>query len=362
MNIETILTLGGMLLLLIVVHEFGHFIVAKRSGARVEEFGIGFPPRIFGLRFGETLYSVNLLPLGGFVKIFGEEGEHARDPRSFASRPLGTRALVIVAGVVMNILLAFVLYAAGHTLGLPTIIESDTIASRAENVQIQITSVAGDSPAADSGMRLGDAITNIYVGDEVFAIMAIDDVQQIILDNTGSEIRVEVLRGTEPISFILTPRENPPAGEGAIGVAMVRVGTISYPWYEAIWRGAETTYRTLGAIFSAFGGIIVDLVKTGTLTADVSGPVGIAVFASQISELGFIYILQLAALLSLNLAIINIIPFPALDGGRLLFLAIEFIKGSPVNKRVEQFAHTAGFALLILLMIAITIRDVGRFL
>ena len=362
MNIETILTLGGMLLILIVVHEFGHFIVAKRSGARVEEFGIGFPPRIFGLRWGETVYSVNLLPLGGFVKIFGEEGAHAKDPRSFASRPLGMRALVIVAGVVMNILLAFALYAAGHTLGLPTIIESDTIASRAENVQIQITSVAGDSPAADSGMRLGDAITNIYVGDEVFAITAIDDVQQVILDNAGSEIRVEVLRGTDPISFILTPRENPPAGEGAIGVAMVRVGTISYPWYEAIWRGAETTYRTLGAIFSAFGGIIVDLVKTGTLTADVAGPVGIAVFASQVSNLGFIYVLQLAALLSLNLAIINIIPFPALDGGRLLFLAIEFIKGSPVNKRVEQFAHTAGFALLILLMIAITIRDVGRFL
>jgi len=362
MNIETILTLGGMLLLLILVHEFGHFIVAKRSGAKVEEFGIGFPPRIFGLRWGETLYSVNLLPLGGFVKIFGEEGEHAKDPRSFASRPIGTRALVIVAGVVMNILLAFLLYTVGHSLGLPTLIESDTIAARAENVQVQITSVATDSPAAISGMRLGDAIENIHVGETVFTITKIEDVQQVVKEHAGQELRVEVTRGAEPLFFTLTPRENPPAGEGAIGVAMVRVGTISYPWYEAIWRGAETTYRTLGAIFSAFGGIIADLVRTGSLTADVAGPVGIAVFASQVSQLGFVYILQLAALLSLNLAIINIIPFPALDGGRLLFLVIEFIKGSPVNKRVEQFAHTAGFALLILLMIAITIRDVGRFL
>ena len=362
MNIETILVLVGMLLVLIVAHEFGHFIVAKRSGAKVEEFGIGFPPRLFGIRKGETLYSINLLPFGGFVKIFGEGGEYASNPRSFASRSIGTRALIIVAGVVMNILLAFVLYTVGHSMGLPTLIESDTIASRAENVQIQIIHVASDSPAAISGMQLGDSIQTVYVGEQIFAITTIENVQNVVSENVGEEVRISILRGDESLSFTITPREHPPLGEGALGIAMVRVGTISYPWYEALWRGAETTYRTFGAIFSAFGGIISDLVKTGKLTADVSGPVGIAVFAAQVSNLGFIYVLQLAALLSLNLALINIIPFPALDGGRLLFLAIEFIKGSPVNKRVEQIAHTVGFALLILLMVVITVKDVGKFL
>ncbi len=362
MSIESILLLGGMLILLIFVHEFGHFIVAKLAGAKVEEFGFGFPPRIFGIRYGETLYSVNLLPLGGFVKIFGEDGESASKPGSFASKSIPVRALALSAGVIMNVLLAIILYTVGHGIGLPTIIESDESALRAENVQVQVMQVAQGSPADSAGLRLGDYIVSLGANSETTEIVAIKDVQGIVEAQKGKEMIVNIVRGEEDISFSVIPRENPPEGEGALGISMLRVGTISYPWYEALWRGTQTAFETLKAITVSMGGIIVDLVRTGSLSPDISGPVGIAIFASQVSSLGFIYILQLAALLSLNLALINIIPFPALDGGRLLFLAIEFVKGSPVNRNVERIVHTAGFALLILLMIAITVRDIGRFL
>lgn len=358
--ILTVIILLVAFSLLVFVHELGHFVVAKLSHAKVEEFGFGFPPRVYGIKKGETIYSINALPFGGFVRILGEGGEEAQDPTSFASKPIWVRALVIAAGVIMNVFLAFILYTGGHMVGLPTIIENDIQASQARDVHVQIIEVQDKSPAAAAGLQLGDSIVSIKNRETVASITSVDDVKNIIDTSKGQAIEMEVLRGDKNISISVTPRENPPAGEGAVGIGMMRTGIVSYPWYAAVWQGAQTTFNNLGALAQGFWQLIAGLFTTGKLSADVAGPVGVAHLVYQVSSLGFIYVLQFVAFLSLNLAIINVIPFPALDGGRLLFIAIEAIKGSPVNKKFENAAHAIGFALLILLTIVITIRDVVK--
>ncbi|MBI2463132.1 MAG: RIP metalloprotease RseP [Candidatus Spechtbacteria bacterium] len=365
--ILTIVILVVAFSLLVFVHELGHFVVAKLAGAKVEEFGFGFPPRVYGVKRGETIYSINALPFGGFVRIMGESGEEAQNPESFASKPIWARALVIAAGVTMNVFLAFVLYTGGHIVGLPTIIESDSQAAQARDVHVQIIEVVPNSPASQAGIQMGDVIDRIAIPPTWIEpwlagikIDSVDDVKNIIDQNKGHEIHVEILRGSQHLSISVTPRENPPAGEGALGIGMIRSGIISYPWYAAVWQGAQTTFYNLGALAQGFWQLISGIFTTGKLSADIAGPVGVAHLVYQVSNLGFIYVLQFVAFLSLNLAIINVIPFPALDGGRLLFIVIEAIKGSPVNKKFENAAHIVGFALLILLTIVITIRDVAK--
>lgn len=348
--------------LIIFFHELGHFIAAKWARTRVDEFGIGFPPRLFGKQFGETLYSVNLLPLGGFVKIFGEDDGNPNDPCNFASKHIGIRALIIAAGVFMNIFFAFLLYTGGHMVGLPTTIESDELAARARDVRVQIIEVAQDSPASIAGLRAGDAIVGMRAGEEIIAIVHTQDVREFVSRHTGEEVTLEIARGSERQDIAATPRSDPPAGQGAIGIAMVRTGIISYPIWEAPLRGAETTVGTLGALAEGFKRMFSGLFASGRIAGDVSGPVGIARMAGEIGDLGLVYLIPFAAFLSLNIAILNVVPFPALDGGRLLFLLIEFVKRSPVDRRLEHVIHMIGFAILLLLMLAITFRDVERLL
>ena len=360
MTPNTIFLLLGLFLLLVFVHELGHFIVAKLSGAKVEEFGFGFPPRIFGIRRGETLYSVNLLPIGGFVRIFGEEGEHKGNPRSFASRPIYLRALTIGAGVVMNVILAFLLFSAAHGIGVSTFLGDEDI-SQAKNTQVQIIEIVPNSPAELAGLETGDAILAVTRGEETILAKSAAEVQNAVEKFKGTEVSFKILRAGEEWNVLISPRVDPPAGEGAVGIAMTVTGVIAVPWYKAPIEGARTTYEALRALLSAFGGLATSLFQDGHLPEDVAGPVGIASFLGEMRDIGLVFIMQFAALLSLNLALINIIPFPALDGGRLLFIFIEWVKGSPVNRRFEKAAHATGFAILIFLMIAITVRDVGKF-
>jgi len=241
MAITTIIVFVLILALLVLVHEAGHLIVAKKNGLKVDEFGIGFPPRIAKIKRGGTIYSLNLIPLGGFVK---------EDEKSFRKKDLKTRAQVIVAGVGMNIALAIVL-----------------------------------------------------------------------------------------LSFLCF---------------------FMYPWYKAIYMGLAQTGQLIILIFKGFAWIIGELISTGRLSQEVLGPVGIANLTGQIIKQGWLNIVFFTAILSLNLAVINILPFPALDGGRLLFLLIEKIKGGKVSQKIENIVHTIGFAFLILLMIVITWRDIAR--
>lgn len=345
--------------LLIFTHELGHFITAKRSGVKVEEFGFGFPPRIFSVKRGETVYSLNLLPLGGFVKIYGEDGEAKDDPRSFVSKTILTKAKIIAAGVAMNFLLAIVLLSAGHIVGLPTVLD-ETNTDNVRDVKIQIAEVRKDSPAFQVGLKTGDAIIGLKIQEQVIDNFEIDDLQNFIKDNAGREITMSVVRGKNRLDKNIVPRVDPPVGEGALGIAMVKTGVISYPWYLAIWKGIESTFILSRAMLFGFFAILKSLIFKGALIAEVSGPVGIAVLTGEVAQMGFNYILQFTAILSINLAIINILPFPALDGGRLLFLAIEKIKGSPVNPKIEQVIHMVGFSLLILLMLVVTFKDIVK--
>ena len=364
--LTTIIVFILILGLLIFVHEFGHFIVAKRAGIKVEEFGFGFPPRIFGIKKGETLYSLNLLPIGGFVKIHGEEGrptdkQSSKDSdkgRAFYNKPIRTRAVILIAGVTMNLLLAAFLLSIGYWLGLPAVVDDQT--ANLEGAKVQITQVAFESPASQAGIKMGDTIKELRFKNYELGIMDVSQVQEFINIHKGEEITVVIQRGDEVLEKTLVPRINHPENEGPLGIALAKTAIVSYPWYRALIMGITSTVNLTWFIIVALGGLLWQLIMTGRLAIEIAGPVGIFNLTGQAAQLGFIYILQLTALISINLAIINILPFPALDGGRLLFLTIEKIKGSPVSQKIERFAHTAGFVILILLMIAVTWRDIVR--
>lgn len=344
---------------LVLVHEFGHFIMAKRAGMKVEEFGFGFPPRLFSWRRGETLYSFNWIPFGGFVKILGEDGD-TRAPRSFASASFLNRLLVLIAGVIMNFFLAAVLLMIVNSFGLRIGLIDDEIGS-AQNIKVQIVGVTAGSPAETAGLRPLDSIEGYKKDGVVVPVNTTKDVQDAVASHLGRPLILEIESGSGVVEKILTPRVNPPEGEGAIGVSLALTGTIVYPWYEAIWRGiSDATFLTIATV-KGYYGLLKTLFIHGRLVADVSGPIGIASLTGQAARVGLNYLLQFVAMISINLAVLNIIPFPALDGGRVILLLIEKAKGSPVHKSVENWINVAGFYLLIALMLYITYKDVARF-
>lgn len=350
-----------VLSVLIFVHEFGHFVVAKRAGMRVEEFGFGFPPRLFGIKRGETVYSVNLIPFGGFVKIFGEDGKNESDPRSFASAKAGVRAGVAAAGVAMNFLLAVFLLFVSNAVGLRVGLIDEAQTRQASDVKVQIIQVAPASPAEKAGLMVLDEIVGFKIGEEELPIKSVSEVQDVVNQNLGREVTIILQSGREQREKILTPRLNPPAGEGALGISLATTGIIKYPWYQAIGRGLSDSVFVLEHTAVGYAAILKNLFTTGKAGAELSGPVGIAVITGQAARLGLTYLMQFVALISINLVILNIIPFPALDGGRLLFIGVEKLKGSPVPRRIENAVNAAGFALLVLLMIYITTKDIVRF-
>jgi len=355
----TIIVFILILGILIFAHELGHFISAKKSGVKVEEFGFGFPPRIFAFKKGETTYSLNLFPVGGFVKIFGEErgDKISTSKRAFYNKPAWQRAIILFAGVFMNFLLAAVFFSIVHGIGTPGIVEQGQ-ETNYRNIQVQIIEIAKDSPAEKAGIKIGDSILGISFNQETVQVKEVEDVQNFIAGHIGEEITFSLKTGNEIFSKNIVPRPNPPQGEGAVGIAMAKTGLISYPWYTAIVKGFQTAGQMVVTMITLFWLLIKTLISKGTMIGEVAGPVGIYSLTSQFIKLGLVYVLQFTAILSINLAIINILPFPALDGGRLLFLLIEKIKGKPIKFKTEKLANSIGFAILILLMIVITFRDI----
>lgn len=347
--------------ILVFVHEFGHFIFAKRAGMKVEEFGLGFPPRLWGIKKGETLYSLNAIPFGGFVKILGEGGEEVNNPRSFSSKSVGSRLLVIVAGVAMNFFLAVLLLMITNFLGLRIGLIDDQTAAVARDKAVQIIEVSKDSPADKAGLMLLDEVSGFKLNGSFQAIFNAEDVQAFIRENSGLPISIVIKRNKETLEKEIVPRINPPAGQGALGVSLALTGVVSYPWYEAIWRGVYDAVILTMNTFIGFYLLFKTLLLEGKLIADVSGPVGIATITGQAARMGINYLMQFVAMISINLAVLNIIPFPALDGGRAVLIIVEKLKGSPVNKKVEQLVNTVGFALLIVLMVYVTTKDIIRF-
>jgi len=350
-----------VLSVLVLVHEWGHFVVARRAGVKVEEFGLGFPPRLFAWQRGETLYSINLIPFGGFVKIFGEDTADIKEKGSFGSIKIYKRAQVLVAGVIMNFLLAVVLLALVSGLGRPTIID-ETNEAVAKDIGVQVLQVLPKTPAADANFKAGDKIEKAAIRGEEVVLANVESFQEFVQNHQGEEIEVTVARREGVVTLLVTPRIDVPDGEGPIGISLARVGLVSSPWWRALWDGLVVTINLTITIFVLIVQLLAGLITGNSLVANLAGPIGIATLTGEAARLGLVYLLQFTALLSINLAILNILPFPALDGGRLVFLAIEKIKGRPVKKEIEQAVNLVGFALLLLLMIIVTWQDITRFL
>jgi regulator of sigma E protease len=353
-----------ILLVLVVSHEFGHFIVAKKSGIRVDEFSFGFPPKIFGKKVGETTYNFNALPFGGYVKIFGENGD---DPsvvvseedkkRSFTSKPRYIQAAVLFAGVTMNFLVAWLLLSVGYMSGLPSSVAMAPKDAVVQNQYLTITSVVKGSPAEKATLKAGDKLISLKTSTDMTATPSAESVQYFIKKHASDPIQVEILRGPEAKEFSVTPISNK-EGIPAIGIAMDTIGTLKLPIHKAVWEGLKlTTNLTVGTAIGFYKLIVGALTGTGDMSA-VTGPIGIVGVVGDAAKFGFIYLLSFTALISVNLAVINLLPFPALDGGRLLFLLIEKVKGSRIKSEIANVVNMVGFGLLMLLMVFITYHDI----
>jgi regulator of sigma E protease len=419
----TIIAFILILALLVLIHEFGHFLVAKKNGIYVEEFGFGYPPRIFGIKIGETLYSLNLIPIGGFVKLYGEEYHELKGKinttlkkRAFSYKTPLAKASVIIAGVIGNFLLGWLLISYLFTQGVPT-----------PTNKVIIESVTKNSPAAVAGIKPNDIILEISTkknvsqnnlsykvktgdylwkiaqekynngyyayqiakvnkitnpslihpnqmiilpliqetnkdGDKKYNFKTTDDFIRQMKNYGGKEIYLTIQRNGKNEQIKITPRKDPPNGQGPLGVVITSFTERRYIWYKAPFYG-------LVEAFSITKKIIVELIKTLVLLVtfqkpkvDVTGPIGIAQFTGQAIKFGQKAVLELIALLSLNLAVVNVLPFPALDGGHLVFIVYEWITKKRVNQKLENYLNLIGFFLLISLAIVISINDVVKLL
>ena len=352
------------LIILMIIHEFGHFIIAKKFGVKVEEFGIGYPPRIFGKKFGETLYSINLLPLGAFVKIYGEEGG-LDDYRSFSKLTILKRVLIVVGGVAAFWIASIILFSVVFAIGADIPV-GDQDFTELTNARVQVISVSDNSPAKNAGLAAGDVLLSFKLKDEEIKISKIKDVQDFTKEKAGQQITLAVSRQGKTIETSLTPRVQVPQGQGALGVGLERMATLvkKYPWYQAPIKGAlytgEVTIRAAQGLFTVFADLFRG--KGVPEGAEMLGPIGITVFLARAIDFGIGFFLYFIASISVFVAIFNIFPIPALDGGKLMFLAIEKIKGKPVPVKVEQSITVLFFFLLILMSLFVTIRfDVPRF-
>ncbi len=365
MIIVAIITAVVIFGLLIFAHELGHFLAAKKAGVKVEEFGFGFPPRIFGIKKGETIYSINLIPLGGFVKMAGQDDfdvsascSAKKNRRNFNCQPVYRRFFILISGVVMNLVLALVLIIIGFNVGMPVLPDGiDRFRGAEIKTSILVMEVAKNSPAAKNGLQIGDdikKINNQEVNSKKF-------LQDYINTHKGRKVVLEVSRRGERHLLEMVPRKNPPQNEGPLGLGIEESKIVRYSFFPAIWMGIKEMFLLIWLVAKALVVFFKDIFISLHVSEQAAGPVGIARLSGQIAQLGFIYLLQFTALLTINLGLVNLLPFPGLDGGRLLFLGIEKIRNKPISPRVENIIHLVGFGLLILLIIFITYRDIVKF-
>jgi len=371
--ITAIIVFVIILSVIVFVHELGHFLVARFFGVKTDEFGFGLPPRIIGIvkndegrweivkggskkEFRRMILSLNWIPVGGFVAIKGENGEEAEVQDSFGSKPIWQRISMISAGVVMNIVLAFVILTFGFLVGLPSVIDDLPSSAKVSNPQVQVFTVLEGSPADQAGIEPGDTITSI--NGTTFANTG--EIQDFIKERKTKEIEVVLSRQGDEVVREIVPITLEETGEVGIGVGLADIGIVTYPIHWAVIRGAESTVYLTEAVVVAFYDLFKNMIIKQEVAVDLSGPVGIAVLTGKFARMGFAYVLQFAALLTVNLAVINFLPFPALDGGRVLFLVIEKIRRKPLPQKIEAAIHNTGFLLLLLLLALVTFRDIFR--
>jgi len=321
-----------------------------------------------GTRWG-TLFTLNWIPFGGFVKIFGEnyEGEtppsppldQGREEKNFTQISKKWQVVVLAAGVTFNIIFAWLLFSLGFMIGLPTSVEND-FGSEIKNPALTITTVIEDSPAKNAGLKTGDKIKEISLlsGEKIENLIP-ENVSDFINKSSG-QILVEIDRGGKILNFEILPEEGIVDDKKIIGINMDLVGTLSLPIHKAIYQGGKATFRLTYLTVGGISNLIKDAVRGKADISNVAGPVGIVTLVGDASRLGFAYLITFTALISINLAIINLVPFPALDGGRILFVIVESIIKRPINPKFAQITNTVGFALLIIIMLIVTYRDILR--
>lgn len=373
---------------IVLAHEFGHFITARKSGMKVYEFGIGFPPRAVGVyrnpntkkivwvvgkgktklkqavsgeeiseeEFPATLYSLNWLPMGGFCKIKGENGEKAVEPDSFGYQKAWKKVIVLAAGVIMNVILAGVVLGIGFMIGLPTDLSQgiDDKAIIVQPAEVMIQSVEKDTPADRAGLKYGDVVLSI--NDEV--VKNTVQMQEKIKNIGEQTLQLSIKREKQELNLEITPSLIKDEQSPRLGVALADAGIVRYPWYIALVKGFQAAGIGFVNIVITFYILIKGLILGQGMMFEVSGPVGIATVVGQGAKLGINYLLNITAMISLSLAVVNILPFPALDGGRILFILIGKVIRRPVPLKYEQAAHTLGFLLLMALFVFITARDI----
>lgn len=365
--IFTVLVFLLILSVLVLIHEAGHFFVAKKLGIKVEEFGFGLPPRVFGIKKGETIYSINLLPIGGFVKLYGEDeagsgklkvksenlpsgkaGLKVDTSRAFFARPVWQRALVVVAGVVMNFILATAIIT--YFFGIAGVqIPGD---------KVIVSQIVKNSPAEKAGLKSGDIIETI----NNIKITSPKQLVTVTKSHLGENLSIVIKKESgESKNIVVIPRKNYPKNEGPMGISISSdIITKKYPFYQAPFIGLLEAFKQSWAIIAGLGMVFSQLLFHAQIPKGVAGPVGIAQLTGQFIQYGPQAVLSLVSLLSLNLAILNILPIPALDGGRLFFILVEGVTGRKVPRRFEAYAHAIGMAILLALIVFITLSDIIR--
>ena len=355
---------------LFILHEFGHFILAKIFHVKVEEFGIGYPPRLLGKKIGDTLYSLNLLPFGAFVKIPGEI-ERINEKGSFSAQPLLKRALIAFGGVLSFWIISAILFSIVFSLGAEMTI-GDEETKNVINPKVQIAGVAVDSPAKVAGLEVGDTIKQFQISPKEslqlptgqanlkFQISKVMELQELTEKYKGEEITLTVERGKEVFDVKLTPRILPPVGEGPMGIALVRTATKVYPWWLSPWQGILTAAKMTAAIIQGYYQAIKNSFLGLPSEVELMGPVGIFHLFVQASELGVNYFLQFIGVIAIYVALFNILPIPSVDGGKLLFISIEAIRKKPISPKIEQNITATFFVFLVALSILVAIKDLSR--
>lgn len=357
-----------VLAVLVLVHEFGHFLFAKKFGIRVDEFGLGFPPKIWGRKYGETEYTLNWIPFGGFVRIFGEnpDSDSLQGPdakRAMVNKPRWQQAIVLFGGILFNFIFAWILISFAFFSGVPA--SRDDYAEYNQHItdtRIAITQVNSSSPAEKSGIKAGDSILKIKNGSiviegEALTIPVIKDT----LTRSGNPVEIHLRRGSTDTDVVVTPEKGIIEGKYGIGIAMEDVGTLELPIHLSIYEGGKFTLHMISGVAMGLWDLIAGIVKGNPDLSSISGPVGIAGLVGDAAKLGITYLFMFTALISINLGVINLVPFPALDGGRLFVLLVEAIRRKPLQPRVINRMNTIGFVILLAIMLLVTFKDLFKY-
>ncbi len=361
----SVVALTLILGILIFVHELGHFLLAKQAKVRVDEFALGFPPTIWKKKIGETTYKLNSIPFGGYVAIHGENpsDDSLNGPdasRSLTSRSKLTQISVLLAGILFNLIFAWLLLSVGYISGVPTPVSQAPGGIELSDISVYVTAITPGSPADKAGMLAGSIIRDVSKNGISLETISFDSIISYIPQNTYDSLFVTVETGGATETFELIPAEGIIPDRAAIGISMSELGILKLPVHTALIEGLKLTVHLADQTVRGFGLLISDAFRGDASITSLTGPVGLVGIVGDASKIGFIYILTLSAFISINLAIINLVPFPALDGGRILFVVIETIIRKPIKPKIANIVNATGFILLILLMLIVTYHDIAR--